>query len=132
MDKPTIQVVAGIIWRGDYYLAVQRPEGMPMAGWWEFPGGKVEPGEAHGDALVRELREELGIGCSEYRFWRDLIHEYERFFVHLHFFHVTDFSGEPKGLEGQSMQWMRPLDSDCCAFLPADVPIVEALKKERP
>ena len=53
--KPVLEVVAGIIWREGSYLAVERPEGANMAGWWEFPGGKIEPGESREDALVREV-----------------------------------------------------------------------------
>mgnify|MGYP000725354307 CR=1 FL=1 len=124
----TLNVVAGIIWRDGKYLAVERPEGMPMAGWWEFPGGKIEPGETREQALVRELEEELGIRCCEFEFWRDLMHDYEEFSVHLHFFHVTDFTGQPAALEGQRMEWVMPGEPAVLNFLPADIEIVEALK----
>ncbi|QGY40958.1 NUDIX domain-containing protein [Pseudodesulfovibrio cashew] len=125
--KPTIHVVAGIIWQDGRYLAVERPEGFPMAGWWEFPGGKIELGESQEDALVRELREELDITATELSFWRELEHEYDRYFVRLYFFHVTGFDGELKCLENQRMEWVDPGEPPVLEFLPADVAVVEAL-----
>lgn len=126
--KPMLDVVAGIIWKDGNYLAVERPEGFRMAGWWEFPGGKVEREETRDQALVRELEEELGIKCRRFEFWRDVVHEYEEFNVHLHFFHVTDFTGHPSPLEGQRMEWVRPGEPITLKFLPADIGIVEALQ----
>lgn len=126
--KTMIDVVAGIIWKDGSYLAVERPEGARMAGWWEFPGGKIEPGESRDQALVRELDEELGISCITFDFWRDIIHHYDEFSVHLHFFHVTEYAGEPSSLEGQRMEWIKPAHPVNLKFLPADIEIVEALK----
>lgn len=128
--KPTIEVVAGILWRGEEYLAVERPEGFNMAGWWEFPGGKVEPDESPEAALVRELEEELAVSVRELKFWRDKTHEYEKYFVHLQFYHVTSFDGEPQSVEGQRMCWVRPENAlEAVRFLPADVEIAEDLVK---
>jgi 8-oxo-dGTP diphosphatase len=127
MSKPVLEVVAGIVWRDGEYLAVRRPEGGPMAGWWEFPGGKVEPGETCEQALVREFREELDVTPEEFTYWRDLRHEYDDFSVHLHFFHITKYSGKLKSLEGQSMFWADPAGPVVLDFLPADIAIVEAL-----
>ena len=92
--KPVLDVVAGIVWRDGEYLAVERPEGARMAGWWEFPGGKIEPGETPDNALVREFQEELGVTPTEFEYWRDLEHEYEEFVVRLNFFHIRNYSGE--------------------------------------
>ncbi|MBU1610653.1 MAG: (deoxy)nucleoside triphosphate pyrophosphohydrolase [Proteobacteria bacterium] len=123
-----LEVVAGILWREGRYLAVERPKGARMAGWWEFPGGQIEPDEDPSQALARELREELGIEVEEWTFWRDLTHDYEAFSVHLYFFHVYSFDGEPQALEGQRFQWCDPVNAPQLKFLPADLPIVEALK----
>lgn len=123
-----LDVVAGIIWRDGQYLAVERPEGARMAGWWEFPGGKIEPGETRDQALVRELEEELGIRCCEYAFWRATTHHYEEFSVQLHFYHVTEFKGQLTSMEGQRMEWVTPSKPAKLQFLPADIEIVEALK----
>ena len=92
-----VEVAAGIIWRGERFLAAQRPTDKPLEGYWEFPGGKLEEGESPSEALVRELAEELGIGVRQCRFWQSLEYSYaERGFrVRLHFFHVSLFSGEP-------------------------------------
>lgn len=98
-----------------------------MAGWWEFPGGKVEPGESRGDALVRELQEELNVTPLEFEYWRDLEHKYEEFTVCLHFFHIRKYSGELKGMEKQAMSWVDPSQPPTLDYLPADVVIVEAL-----
>lgn len=122
-----IDVVAGILWREGRYLAVDRPSG-EWAGWWEFPGGKIEEGESADDALVRELQEELGVSVHGFEFWRELRHDYEHVSVRLFFYHVTGFRGEPEGLEGQNLRWLFPHEYDRVRFLPADTDIVLALK----
>jgi len=122
-----IDVVAGILWRDGRYLGVQRPEGKAHAGLWEFPGGKVEPGEAPADALVRELAEELDIQTGEVEFWREKIHEYPAITVRLYFFHIRDFKGVPRPLEGQGLRWLSPAEAVDLPFLEADRDIVEAL-----
>ncbi|WP_243545834.1 (deoxy)nucleoside triphosphate pyrophosphohydrolase [Pseudodesulfovibrio tunisiensis] len=126
--KPTLDVVAGIIWRNGWYLAVERPEGMRMAGWWEFPGGKVDPGETPEQAVVRELQEELGVTAVDCEFWRELVHEYEDFFVRLRFYHVRDFTGTLTACEGQDMVWVDPAHPEGVKFLPADIRIVDDLR----
>lgn len=127
MTKPTLEVVAGIIWRDNMYLAVERPEGGRMAGWWEFPGGKIEEGESGDAALVRELQEEIGITPIDFSFWRELVHEYDEFFVRLHFFNIYKYSGELTALENQQMAWVDPAQPPTLDYLPADIKIVEAL-----
>lgn len=122
-----LEVVAGIIWRDGRYLAVERPAGARMAGWWEFPGGKIDPGETGGEALVRELEEELGITPLVFEFWRDLVHHYDDFSVHLHFYHIRRYRGEAAPLENQRMVWVDPAHPPALDFLPADAPVVEAL-----
>jgi 8-oxo-dGTP diphosphatase len=127
VSRVTLEVVAGIIWRDGRYLAVERPKGARMAGWWEFPGGKIEPGESGGQALVRELQEELGITPTVFDHWRDLDHRYDEFSVNLHFFNVTEYIGEPTPLEDQRMTWVDPTAAVELDFLPADIPVVDAL-----
>ena len=122
-----IDVVAGIIWQGDRYLAVQRPQGKRHAGFWEFPGGKVEPGEAAPDAMIRELHEELGIRVTTPQFWREKVHAYPELTVRLSFFHIRDFVGVPSPQEGQGLRWLTPVRALDLPFLAADRGIIEEL-----
>ena len=130
-DLPLIDVAAGILWRGGRLLAAQRPGGKPLAGFWELPGGKLEAGESAEAALARELAEELGVRVREARFWRLAEHAYpERGIrVRLHFFHVTEFDGEPVAREGQALAWVTPQDAGALPFLPADADIVRELQE---
>nr|WP_321514162.1 (deoxy)nucleoside triphosphate pyrophosphohydrolase [uncultured Pseudodesulfovibrio sp.] len=127
MMKPHLQVVAGIVWRDGLYLAVQRPEGSRMAGWWEFPGGKVEEGEFRDAALVREFQEELNITPTEFEYWRNIEHEYDEFAVCLYFYHIHSYSGQLSMLEKQQFAWVNPSRTPTLNYLPADIAIVEAL-----
>jgi 8-oxo-dGTP diphosphatase len=122
-----IEVVAAVIWRDGRYLGVRRPAGKSMAGAYEFPGGKIEPGEVPQAALVRELGEELGITPSAFAFFREKAHSYPHLSVRLHFFHVHAFIGEPQALEGQDMEWLTPRQALARPFLEADRDVVEAL-----
>lgn len=125
-----IFVVAAVIWRQERYLAVCRPEGMPWAGWWEFPGGKIEPGESREAALSRELREELGITPEQMVFWREKRHSYPDKDVHLYFYHVFEYQGTLRPLEGQELCWIDPGAPGDLAFLPADVELVDTLRRQ--
>lgn len=127
MTKSTINVVAGVLWKGGKYLAAQRPEGFPRAGWWEFPGGKIEADEAKEDALVREFQEELGVTPLEFEFWQEVVHEYDEYVVRLFFFHIHKYSGEVQSLEKQATQWVDPAGPPTLKFLPADVEVVQSL-----
>ncbi|WP_034643356.1 (deoxy)nucleoside triphosphate pyrophosphohydrolase [Desulfovibrio inopinatus] len=125
-----IDVVAGVLWRHGEILAVTRPPGKSQAGAWEFPGGKVEPGEALSTALCRELHEELGIAVDTFAFWREITHCYAHVAVRLHFFHVHAFTGEPQALEGQKLCWKRPRQLPLLPFLEADRAVVALLADE--
>lgn len=123
-----IRVVAGIVWKTDRYLAVQRPVGKHMAGWWEFPGGKVEVGESLNQALTRELYEELSITVLDCFPWRETVHHYPDMTVHLFFFWVSEFQGNPKPRENQAMAWVSPSQNEL-PFLEADCRIVNELAR---
>ena len=128
----TLDVVAGILWRNGRCLAVQRPEGKPHAGQWEFPGGKIEAGETPEQALIRELREELSVEARQLRFWTSREHTYTEpaRHVRLHFFHVDDFRGEARPNEGQTLRWLRPEEAPALPFLEADKALVQELRQE--
>jgi 8-oxo-dGTP diphosphatase len=103
-----VDVAVGVILRPDGHLLLgQRPEGKPYAGWWELPGGKLEPGETVLQALARELQEELGIAVTESSPWITHVHAYKHATVRLYFCRVTSWQGEPRGLESQALQWAR-------------------------
>jgi len=100
-----------------------------MAGRWEFPGGKVATGESERDALVRELREELGVNVTECRPFMRLSHEYDDRIVELSMWLVDAFVGEPTGLDGQGLKWVAPEALGDEDILEADAPFVVALAR---
>jgi 8-oxo-dGTP diphosphatase len=103
-----------------------------MAGAWEFPGGKVAEDEMLLAALVRELHEELGIQARYVRHLARLSHHYSERTVHLHVWKVLDWEGEPRGLEGQPLQWVGIDELATAGLLPADEAIISALQRDAP
>ncbi|MBA3660281.1 MAG: (deoxy)nucleoside triphosphate pyrophosphohydrolase [Gammaproteobacteria bacterium] len=101
-----IDVVVGLVKQEGKLLLCKRPPGKPYAGYWEFPGGKVEPAETRLEALQRELQEELGIIVKTASSWGEYIHHYPDKSVCLNLWVVTDFDGLPSGLEGQDLEWV--------------------------
>lgn len=123
-----LQVVAAVIYRPDgRFLLAQRPRGKVYEGYWEFPGGKIEPGESAPAALTRELREELGIEVRQAYPWISRHFVYEHAAVDLHFYRVTRFDGEPHGRENQAFTWQSIDHIDVEPVLPANGPIMAAL-----
>jgi 8-oxo-dGTP diphosphatase len=125
--RPLMDVAVGIVHRGSKVLLAQRPPGKPYAGWWEFPGGKLEPGETVGQALVRELNEELGLRIASTTAWVVRTHSYPHAHVRLHFRRIWDFQGEPSSREGQAFAWLEPGQVDVAPLLPATVPLLRWL-----
>ena len=126
MTKIT-EVAAAVIERPGEFLLAQRPAGKPYPGYWEFPGGKIEPGEDPREALARELREELGIEVLEATPWITRFHTYTHATVRLHFYRVTAWRGEPQPLEDQAIQWQAEGKPDVAPMLPANGPVLAAL-----
>jgi len=122
------EVAAAVIERADgEFLLACRPEGKPYPGYWEFPGGKIEPGESPRHALDRELEEELGIRVREATPWITRRYVYTHATVRLHFFRVTAWDGDPKPLEDQGIAWQRPGHTSVTPMLPANAPVLAAL-----
>lgn len=127
-DTRFTEVAAAVIERPDgTFLLAQRPAGKPYPGYWEFPGGKIEPGEDARTALARELREELGIELREATPWITRVYAYTHATVRLHFFKVTAWDGEPQRLEDQDIKWQRVAAPDVEPMLPANAPVLAAL-----
>jgi 8-oxo-dGTP diphosphatase len=123
-----VEVAAAVIERPDgSFLLAQRPPGKVYAGWWEFPGGKVEAGESAERALARELHEELGIDVRCAYPWITRVHVYEHATVMLRFFRVTEWSGQPHAKEGQAFLWQRMDEPMASPMLPANAPVLAAL-----
>ncbi|VAY87688.1 CTP pyrophosphohydrolase [mine drainage metagenome] len=125
-----LPVVAGILLNGrGGYLLAQRPPGKIMAGFWEFPGGKVEAGETLRQALDRELEEELGIRVNCATPWMSRQFDYPHARVVVSFFRVLAWSGTPQACEFQKLSWFDPEEAlpEGFALLPANLPLIRAL-----
>jgi 8-oxo-dGTP diphosphatase len=128
MSKPYVEAAVAVLRRPDgQVLLGQRPEGKPWAGWWEFPGGKIEQGETPFHALQRELHEELGIEAEVAHPWVTRTFEYPERIVKLRFFVIPQWRGEPHGRENQQLSWQFPQSVAVGPMLPANAPILEAL-----
>ena len=122
------RVAAAVILRADgAVLLAQRPAGKPYAGYWEFPGGKLEPGESPRHALDRELAEELGLRVKRAAPWLVQEFVYPHAHVELNFFRVFDVDGTPVGHDGQAFAWQRPGAFDVGPLLPANTRVLAAL-----
>lgn len=126
-NKIVHAAVAVLIREDDMVLLGNRPAGKPWAGWWEFPGGKIEDGEAPLEALQRELNEELGVQATESYPWLVRTFDYPEKTVKLNFFIVRAWQGEPLGREGQQLSWQNPTGLTVDPMLPANTPILSAL-----
>ncbi len=123
-----IDVAAAVILRPDgSFLMARRPPGKLYAGYWEFPGGKIEPGEAPAAAIARELHEELGIDIGPACPWITRVFEYPHGTVHLRFFRVFEWRNDPHPREGQDIGW-QTLDTLISGpMLPANAPVLASL-----
>ena len=125
-----LAVVAGILRdeQGRVLIAERLGDG-PFHGLWEFPGGKIAAGEAPGDALARELAEEIDVQVLNSRHFLSLAHDYPDRRVDIDFFLVDRWERDPRGMEGQRLRWVAPAGLDGADLLPADEPVVAALKR---
>lgn len=129
-ERKVVDVAVGVLMQGDLFLLTSRPEGKVYAGYWEFPGGKLEAGESFEQALRRELQEELGITIGAAPTWKTQMVDYPHALVRLHFCKVIHWVGELQMREGQSHAW-QTLPVDVVPVLPGTVPVLGWLAEER-
>ena len=122
------EVVAALIWDGGRFMVCQRPAHKARGLLWEFVGGKVEPGETKGQALVRECREELGITVAVGPVFMEVLHEYPDLIVHLTLFRASIAEGTPQKLEHNDIRWITPDEIGEYPFCPADEEILRAIR----
>jgi 8-oxo-dGTP diphosphatase len=130
VTRPTVLVVAGVLCDGPRVLCTRRPAGTHLAGLWEFPGGKVEPDEDPRDALVRELREELGVECRVHEVLDVVFHRYEQKSVLLLFYRVRLAPGSPAPapLGVAACAWRAAVELTDADFPPADVAVLRRVR----
>ncbi|MDH4051473.1 MAG: NUDIX domain-containing protein [Rubrivivax sp.] len=130
LRQPVDVAVGVLIDGGGRFLLTSRPDGKVYAGYWEFPGGKLEPGESVAQALRRELHEELGISVGDVQPWKVEIVDYAHARVRLHFCKVFDWSGDFEMREAQQMAW-QVLPVAVAPVLPGTLPVLRWLAEER-
>lgn len=130
-ERPVTEVAVGVLLQPDgQFLLTSRPAGKVYAGYWEFPGGKLEAGESVEQALRRELSEELGIEADEIQPWKTEMVDYPHALVRLNFCKVLRWHGELQMREGQSCAWEK-LPVRVAPVLPGTVPVLQWLARER-
>lgn len=132
MATPPVVVAVGVLVDGEHFLVSRRADDAHQGGLWEFPGGKVEPGETVSDALKRELREELGVELESAVPLMEITHRYPSKTVRLLVWRVLQFHGIPRGLEGQPVRWVTSAELRSLEFPQANRLIVEALMGDIP
>lgn len=131
VDRSLVQVAVGVLVRADLaFLLTSRPEGKAYAGYWEFPGGKLEIGETVEQALRRELQEEIGISIQDCIPWKTERIDYPHALVQLNFCKVTQWTGELQMLESQSFAWQQ-LPVEVKPVLPGTLPVLQWFAQER-
>ena len=130
--RQVTEVAVGILIRpsDSAFLLTSRPEGKPYAGYWEFPGGKLEAGESVLEALKRELLEEIGIQIQTAELWRQELFDYPHAMVRLNFCKVTHWLGDVEMRENQDFNWSQ-LPVEMNPVLPGTFPVLEWLAQER-
>ncbi|MDO8455998.1 MAG: NUDIX domain-containing protein [Burkholderiaceae bacterium] len=130
-DRKVVEVAVGVLVQADgQFLLTSRPCGKVYEGYWEFPGGKLEPGESVAQALRRELKEEIGITIGAVHPWKVEMVDYPHALVRLNFCKVVDWTGELQMHEGQSFAW-QSLPVTVQPVLPGTVPVLDWFARER-
>jgi mutator protein MutT len=124
-------VVAAVVEENDAFLVTRRPDGVHLAGLWEFPGGKIDPAESHADALRREMREELDTDVDVLDLVFETTHAYPERTVALYFYRCV-LKQRPRPLLGQEMQWLKRSELSTLEFPPADEGLIKKLQLPTP
>ncbi len=128
MGRPVVDVAVGVLRTPDgRVLLAERKAGKDAAGFWELPGGQVDPGETPAQAAARELLEEVGVHAEELAPWRVYEHDFPAKRLRLHWFHVRRWSGEPNGREGQRLAWVDPARPTVGPLLPSNEIVLATL-----
>ena len=125
-----IKVTAGILYRQNQFLIARRQRGTHLENLWEFAGGKLEPGESDEEGLKRELLEELGVEVEVGDFVMEIKHDYPEKSVHLLFYDIKSFTGEPSPLVHDEVRWITIDQINDYEFPPADIPVLKYLRKK--
>ena len=127
MQKKEIISIAIVKNEQGQFLITRRQKGQHLAGKWEFPGGKVEDNESLEDAMIRELKEEVGLTVLDYSLFDSLVFQYDQLIVSLNFYLVNQFIGQAKGLEGQELKWVKLTDFANYEFPKANISVIKKL-----
>jgi 8-oxo-dGTP diphosphatase len=131
VDRPVVDVAVGVLVEpGGRFLLTSRPQGKVYAGYWEFPGGKLEAGETVEQALRRELHEELGIVIGQIMPWKEQLVDYPHALVRLHFCKIDRWTGDLQMREAQSCAWQQ-LPVQVAPVLPGTVPVLRWFAEEQ-
>lgn len=125
----TVRVVAAVIRDNDRILATARGYG-EYKGWWEFPGGKIEEGESPEQALIREIREELGVEIEVHDLIGIIDYDYETFHLHMNCYWATVVKGELQLLEHEAAKWLDASNIESVDWLPADLAVLPKIAEE--
>jgi 8-oxo-dGTP diphosphatase len=129
--RRVLRVTAAVICRGHRILIARRSGADPLSGYWEFPGGKIHPGETQEDCLVREIKEELGMNVAIVRTLGSHEHRYADRRLRLIFFEAKPVSGRPRLIDHDGIAWVHPEGLKDYAFAPADRPMVRHIVRHK-
>jgi mutator protein MutT len=128
MSKPHFHVTAGLVWKDGKLLITRRPEGSHLAGYWEFPGGKQEPGESLEACLEREIQEELGMKVKAVKHLLQIDHDYETKSITLHLFQCSWLNGAPTPIGCDELRWVKPGELANYQLPPPDVQLLPLIQ----
>jgi mutator protein MutT len=122
-------IAIAVVEHNDHFLIGRRPEGGALAGFWEFPGGKIHPGESFADCAIRECFEETGVAVEVTRLQSNRVHEYDHGTVHLHFFHCTPV--DPEQPPRAPFRWVRRESLSAYEFPSANAELIACLSQAK-